>query len=138
VPYESEPMKQYRDHINSSWENLGVHERLIGYFDQIWILLWQPETNQIWKDPALQGVCTNTAAKAPAQESRKMSAISFPINALHKKPICLTLFVWRGASSYVVYIHISYRYILSVYLHICCYMFLYHIYIYIHSNIRMP
>jgi len=56
LPYESEPMKRYRNYINRSVEEKGIHPRLILYWDQVWVLLWTPEAQIIWKDPKKQGV----------------------------------------------------------------------------------
>ena len=35
LPADSEPMKRYRAYVNESNERLGIHPRLIAYWDQI-------------------------------------------------------------------------------------------------------
>jgi len=55
LPYESEPMKRYRNFINNATVEHGVHPQLILYWDQVWVLLFSPESRILWKSPTKQG-----------------------------------------------------------------------------------
>ena len=44
LPFSDPASVVYRDFVNSSASRLGVHERLICYWDQIWVLLATPES----------------------------------------------------------------------------------------------
>jgi len=55
LPYNSEPMVEYRKHINEAQFKLGVHPRLILYWDQIWVLLMTPEAHIVYKNPKMAG-----------------------------------------------------------------------------------
>ena len=52
---EAEPMKRYRAYVNDSVKKKNVNQRLIFYWDQVWVLVFTPEAHIIYKDPAKQG-----------------------------------------------------------------------------------
>ena len=62
MPYDSQPMQNYRGYINESVETLGVHGRLICYWDQSWVLLQTPEAKIVRKHPSLAGVKSQKSA----------------------------------------------------------------------------
>ena len=76
LSYNDPAMEDYRNYINTSSGSLGVHERLIAYWDQIWCLAYTPENNVMWKDPSKQGVKQPAfSGKSRTKEALRMAIL---------------------------------------------------------------